>query len=358
MNFLRALTASLLSFICSLAVIAFVILTTLQTTILDRNEAKTWIQNSGVYQTALTTAIDSDPVVQQQIENTPIPPETLKTALNKTLPTSYVQSSGEKVIENTYDWLDGQTATISFEIDATSKRDYFVANLTELLEPQIAALPRCGSIAEFNASNPTCVPPGYTAKQLASSLATDAANTTSIFRQPLTSDNLTEAQQDSQMDLGATTKAQKLPGIVSAIRTWIWLLPAIAILSGGLMVLLSRHKLVAAKHLAGKLTVSLVLAVILGIAGAMLGPSLQISDYIGNNSVLKDIFEPILHQALPAIGVRLAWISGISALVTGGLWITLRIIKKHSERAALLRPPTPSSDTSPPSPPKQINTSS
>src|SRR6266496_1990148 len=175
MNFLRALAASLLSLICSIAVGFFVILATLQTTVLDRNETKAWLRDSGVYQTALTNVIDNNPTITQQLEDNPIPQDTLKAALNQTFPSNYVQAGTEKIIDSTYDWLDGSTPEITFEINTTDKKEAFVTSLAALLEPQTATLPRCASLAAFDPGNPPCIPPGYTAKQLADSLATDAA---------------------------------------------------------------------------------------------------------------------------------------------------------------------------------------
>lgn len=355
MNFLRALIASLLSLICSIAVGAFVILATMQTTILDRNEAKAWISNSGIYQTALTNAIDNDQAVTQQVENAAIPLDTLKAALNQTFPPRYVQARTEKVINSTYDWLDGNARSISFEINTTDKKEAFIANLSDLLEPQVTALPQCASLAAFDPGNPPCIPSGYTPSQLADSLATDAANSISVFNRPLTNENIAEAEQNSQSNVTPVNDStiQKLPQFVSMLHAWGWILPFIAVLSGSLMVLLSQHRLIAAKRLTGKLTFSLLVTLILGIAMATFGTSAQISDYLGDSPVLKNVLEPILHQALPAIGSRLAWISGVSALITGTLWITLRIIKKRREHAALLSAPTPQTDTPPISLPGQ-----
>ncbi len=177
MNFWRAVLASLLSLVCTLAVSFFVTLATLQSTVLNRQEVKGWLVKSDIYKTALADLAtasakqDGDGAASSLISD-----DTAKTILDKTFSPQYVQQSTEKVIDSAYDWLDGKQPTIAFNINTTIQKDSFIANATSVLDQQLASLPKCKTAAEFNPDNPTCLPPGTSAQQLAQSLATDAAN--------------------------------------------------------------------------------------------------------------------------------------------------------------------------------------
>jgi hypothetical protein len=346
MNFLRAIIASLLSLICTLAVSTFVTLQTLNTTVLDRGEVKTWLDKSGMYNNLLTTTLDNNAAAQQELSSgssSIVSADDLKKALGQTFNASYVKQATEKAIDSTYNWLDGNASTISFEINTTDKKADFTNNLSAILEPQLAQLPRCASVAQFQSNNPPCLPAGTTPKQAADELATDAANQANIFQQPVTSQTVAESSpKQSSSSLTDNSTAQQARRIVSDLKNWLLWLPIIAVVSGALMVLLSQHRLKAAKHLAGRLTVGLVITCLAGLLIANVGSTLSLTGtataQTNDQVTLKNIVEPVIHQAAPAIGNRLALVSGLLALVTFTLWIILRVIKKRRERADLLKP--------------------
>lgn len=344
MNFLRALLASLLSLACTLAVSGFVTLQTVNATLLDRAEVKSWLADSGVYNNLLDTVLASDSTVKGQIEatGTSISPETVKLALVQTFDPTFVRQSSEKVLDGTYNWLDSKASTIQFEINTTQHKETFVQKLSALLEPQLAAMPRCASLAQFNASNPTCLPPGTSAQQAASAMAIDASNRVSFFNQPINTQNVSDVTKiQSQSAQTPANPSQRLPELIQTMRMWLFWLPLIAIVSGVLMVLLSRLHFKAAKHLAGRLTFGLAVTFVLGLIVANVGKTLRISEYYtaaGSSAVTTNIAEPVLHQAAPAMGNYLAMVSGIAGGITFVLWIVLLIIHKRREKAELLKP--------------------
>jgi len=345
MYFLRALLASLLGLVCTLAVSAYVTLQTLNTTVLDRTEVKSWLDKSGVYNNLLNTTLANNQAAQNELNtgSSIVSSDSLKTGLNQTFTPSYVKQAAEKAIDGTYDWLTGSTSTISFEINTPAQKDAFISNLSAALEPQLAQLPRCTSTAQFNASDPTCLPPGTTAKEAANELATDVANQNSVFRQPITAATAAQSTANSgtpsNTSLTSNPTAQRAQSLVSSLGQWLLWLPIIVIVSGCLMVLLSRYKLRAAKHLAARLTVGLALTCAIGLLIATIGRTFSLKDFTSANStIMSQVVEPVVHQAAPAIGARLALVSGIIGAVTLIAWIVLLIIKRKFERNALLKP--------------------
>ena len=360
MNVLRAILASLMSLICTLAVSGYVILQTVETTLLDKQQVKTWFQSSNIYGDLFPALVNADQTVEQQTANASsslITKETIQAALNKTFDTAYVQAQTEKVIDSTYSWLNGTGNAITFSINTTEKKQSFIENLAAELEPKLAALPQCANYNQFDSTNPTCLPPGATAKTAAQSLATDAANSTTFFNQPITNQTVDEANKQSGTSTAespltsSNTAANNLPALLKNIQAWGAWLPLLAIVSGGLCIVLSRNRFKASKHLTGRLTVGLALTAALGLVIASLGAAFEAN---AASTIVATIVVPVVHQAAPAIGNRLAFISGSLALATCAIWLTLTIIKKRREKAQLLRPPaveTP--QQKPPAPPTQ-----
>lgn len=364
MNFLRAILASLMSLVCTVAVSAYVTFQTLEATVLNKQEVKTWVQDSKAYDTLFPTLVSADQTIDEQTSSassTLVSKETIQTALNQTFTPSYVQTESEKIIDSTYGWLHGSSNAISFDINTTSKKEPFVKNLAALIQPQLATLPQCASYSQFDSSNPTCLPPGTTAAQAATALATDAANSSAFFREPITEETVQKANEqsdassaESPVTSANTSNSHSLPQTIQTIESWAVWLPLAALVSGGLCVVLSRHRFKAVKHLAGRLTVGLALTAAVGLVIASVGKTFEMSS---SSAVTTNIVEPIIQQAAPAIGNRLALVSGSLAALTFALWLTLTIIKKRREKAQLLKTPIvelPPQQPTPPSVPPSM----
>ncbi len=345
MNVLRAIVASLLSLVCTLSASAFITLATLQTTLLNRQEVKGWLQTSGVYGNAVSTAFATNPIIQDQATNIAavIPQDSLKSALNQTITPNFVQQQSEKLIDSTYDWLEGKQPFISLNVTTTQLKDTFVQNTAAAIEPQLAQLPVCSSAAQFSANDPTCIPRGTSAQQLAQSLATDAGNQLSLFQQPLTNDSLAKAnsetgQNDNDSPLTSPhSSAQPLQQVTANLKQWLLWLSIIAIVSGALSIVLSRDRLKAGKYLARRLTFGLLITFLVGLIVANVGKNIKLSSFVsGNNTVLANIIDPIVHQAAPAIGNRLALISSIAGGITLVLWIMFQTLWENKERTKLV----------------------
>lgn len=272
-----------------------------------------------------------------------IPQQTISTSLNETFTPAYVQASTESILDSTYDWLDGKQPNVTFDINTTAQKEAFTGNLAALLEPQIAALPQCKSLSEFNAAQPTCTPPGTNATDLAKLVATDATNQASIFTQPITDASVAQAATDNQAASpipSSNTATQQLPSITANLRLWLVLLPIIAVASGAGTILLAHHhkRLKAAKNLAGRMAAGLTITAVIGIIVAIFGPNIAIGSLVSGNNVISQIVDPVLRVALPDIGSRLAWVSGLLAALAFAAWLTIRIIKKRRDIAELRKP--------------------
>ena len=332
MNIVRALLASLLSLVCTLAVSAFVTIQTVQTTVLDRTVVKTWFFDSGVYNSLFPTLVNANLTTQQDSGgNSPANMKIITEALDQTFSPSYVQQQTEGIIDSTYDWLDGNATDIVFSINLTSKADEFTGNYRVLLEEKLADLPSCDNSVSLSAEDPTCVPAKKTPAQAAKDIADDVSNDTAFFEKPITNETLFPESAQSNPDV-----TNQLPMIVAALRMLAGWLLGIAVVAGGLSILLSRRRLKESQRLAGRLTVGLFVTSAVGLVLAQLGGSFSFENYV-NNALAANIVEPLLRQALPAIGARLALISGIAGVVTLIAWFTLRFFRRRRDQQRIIK---------------------
>lgn len=350
MYFLRAIIATLLSLACTLAVSAFVTLQTINTTVLDRSEVKSWLAQSGTYDKLLSTLSVNLTENEQQstLQNAEVFKKAFKDALVQTVPADFVKQSSERVIDSTYNWLDAKQPAIQFEIDATGYKEAFSQNLSAALEPRLAAMPVCRSLAQFDSTDPTCLPPGATAKQAADAIAIDMTNQAGIFNQPLSTEYITQLLQGSDMSLSGNS-SQQLPHYITLMRQLVLWLPLIALACGALAVLLAQHRLKTAKQLAGHLTLGLAITSALGLLAAYVGQGLRFNNYADDTSaaIATNIVEPIARQVIPAVGFRLALVSGICGGITFVLWIVLHALYRRRQRAQLHQTASAPTDTTP-----------
>ena len=151
MNILRNFLIGLMRFTCITALSGFIYLLTLQTTVMDRMVVKNWLNESGIYDGKLLTALlqTGDTQTTQPEAAAAITPSTdaIKTSLNATFTPEFTKTHIEQIIDSTYDWAEGKSPTLSFSVPIDEKRETFVQSLSRALEPQIAALPVCQSVA-------------------------------------------------------------------------------------------------------------------------------------------------------------------------------------------------------------------
>lgn len=85
-------------------------------------------------------------------------------SISKTLTDARIQGYIESGIDNTYSWLNGETANPEIKIDVTSIKADFANNMTQNIEARLATLPACSRNTVPTTSDITaieCIPRGY-----------------------------------------------------------------------------------------------------------------------------------------------------------------------------------------------------
>src|SRR5690349_5829542 len=97
MNIFKGMSRWLCAFLMSAALSAWILVATLQVTILNRDVVKSWLATSGVYNQALGNLVQVS--TNNSGTDTLITGTVLQNTLNKTFPASYIQQNTNKVID-------------------------------------------------------------------------------------------------------------------------------------------------------------------------------------------------------------------------------------------------------------------
>lgn len=297
----RAFVIGILTAVCVSAVSGFIVFSTIQNTILDREVTKGWLRESGVYKNLTDSVVQSGATGQASaLASTPA----IKTAVEKTFTPAYAQQTTEKTLDGFYDWAEGDTPNLDIDLSLSDKQPELTANLATELSGQLATLPACASAAEFNAQAPTCVPAGLDTNQAAQHIAAQAVGGAEAS---------TTAQDNPAVPVVAAVRG--VPSMMDTVRLWVKLTPTIAIVSAVLIFAIAAARLRALLALSARLLIGTGLTLALGLLLAYFGQAVSL-DYISNNqqAVVRQILEPVIQIAVPDIGRELAIISGSVAL--------------------------------------------
>jgi hypothetical protein len=332
MSFMRGMGRWLLAILMGLAFGVWVAVATLQMTVLNREVAKGWLQDSGLY----ANLIDTIPF---QVDNgdtggrkTFITTEDIQGALKKTFPPSYIQTHAETIIDSAYDWMAAKSDKVSFSIPINDKMTDFATNLAAQIQPRLATMPACSSVMSSNDGQPTCIPRGLSIAQFAAQLSditkTDGDN---FLSKPITQDSFGNTE----------THLGWLPKVVSQLGWVSWVLPILGVLCGAGYVLLSDSKLRGLRVVGRRVFFQGWIAAAFGGAVWYFGSRLSIASLVSGAdgssesavtlAAVTQLIDPILHVILPVFGQTMLLLSGGLAIVGGVVWLTAIMLLRRDK---------------------------
>jgi len=305
MVFMRTFFRGLILFVILISVALWAVAATLQTTLLNRSAMKMWVQESGAYENVIDT------IEIRQIDATGIvTSEMLRLAIGKVITPDFIQNKTEVVIDAVYDWLQGDAPQIVYEIPIQERRVDFITHLGKLLEQKLQQLPACSGSVSLSQQ---CIPRAYTLETYAASIAKQTAEDSDLFEKPITSEN-TEL-------LGAL---KQLPAIASMNQMAVWVLPIVIALGAVGYVALSQKWRIGIANLGKRFVFSSASLVVIGAIAWIFGGSLDLGArlFAGSDAaLLAVVVEPILQQAIAAIGMWLTIFAGCFVLLGTVLWV-------------------------------------
>lgn len=335
MKIFRIVLNGFAAFICVTSIVGLVYLFTLQATVMDRDAVKGWLSDSKIYEgnliaSLIQPAATTEPVPTQMTLGTS--PEMMKTALNATFTPDFIREQVEGVIDNTYDWVEGKNPELTFSIPIDQQRDTFIQQLSKTLEPQIAALPICGSVQAD-----VCRPASLTVEQLASQMTTQSIDESGMFAAPLTPASFPQDTQQPTSPLLA-----QLPALREIVDLLFIILPIIIILSVVTIIFATQpdRRLTAAVHLSRRIVFSMLFTL---IPAAIVMFLLKDNDF-GLSQMfaaqIGDLIVPLIKIVIVDIAYNLVLFSGITAMISAAAWITLAVWQKKIKETRAFKNPS------------------
>lgn len=324
MKFFRTVLNALAVFICATSIVGLVYLFTLQATIMDRTVVKGWLTDSKIYEGNLIASLiqpaDTPSVPNESVVNTT--PTMMKTALNATFTPDFIRVQVEEVIDNAYDWAEGKKPTFTFSIPIDQKRETFIQQLSKTLEPQVAALPVCGTIQGV-----TCRPASLSVEQLTAQMTAQSIDESGMFATPITP--ATFSQQTPQPNSPSLTQ---LPALRQIIDLLFILLPIVIILSAAAAIFAAspNQRLVAAIRLSRRVFFGMLFTLV---------PALIIMLILNDNDFglskmfaaqIGDLIVPLIKIVIIDVASHLALFSGIVTVISGTAWIALHFWRQKN----------------------------
>ena len=211
--------------------------------------------DSGVYNSVVTNALAQLKPINTSVGTIDAGSPLVQMAANQVITPQYVQQQGNAAIDNIYQWLNGQIAQPTFNIDLNAQNDQFAKNAANSLRHDLAGLPACKSLSQiqsFTVISAVCLPPGVTAEAVASQVQRDLSNSNFLSEANISAANLKDQNGQSVFN---NPSVQKLPSKYRLAKKTPWIFAGLTILCGLGVVFLSRTWQAGLRHVGINLVV-------------------------------------------------------------------------------------------------------
>lgn len=244
MNGLKTFGRASSSLIFKVTIVLFAVFLPIILVFGNSNTLKTTLEQSGIYSSAVDTALDSATKNATQENGLPFEQPEVKAAINQAVPPKQIQAWSEQVIDGTYIWLNSDATNPAITLDFASTKQNLAAALGDYAVNRAKTLPTCtnAQLRALQASGGTvdafkgaCIPQGFDVASLRSNVEREVlGNSDFLGEASFTTADLPKNEQ------GKTPFEQA--AIARTIYMWAKITPyiwaGIAILAAGLVILL------------------------------------------------------------------------------------------------------------------------
>jgi hypothetical protein len=212
------------------------------------------LKESRVYDQFVSTVIDNskDKATNENNKKLLSDPD-IKAAAEKSFSPALLQSSTENVINGIFAWMQGKTTEPEFRIDLTNAKAELSTNVAAYAEKRANGLPQC-TLQQLRQMDPNidfleipCVPPGVNVHTLAQEYSQKFLADSDFLSDPVIT-NETIAKNNDGKSLSDSLSG--VPKAYSTVDTLKWILLALTIGLGALLVFARRDRRAGVKHLA------------------------------------------------------------------------------------------------------------
>lgn len=220
MNYLRKITVGIACGLLPLILFGFGLSFSLYQTIGKPDSIKTALSDSGVYVTASSGFVDTlqkDAGKEQATEGVELPVEQagIKKAVAEAFPPASLKTHVDGLIENTYRWMQGETANLDLKLDLAENQTNLLANLRHQAKERAGGLPQCEKppTEERDIFSATCLPAGVTPDAAADKVVTELRSGEFFKQQSI--------DISSVKDETGQTLETRLKDVPSFYETWV-----------------------------------------------------------------------------------------------------------------------------------------
>jgi hypothetical protein len=277
----------------------------------------------------------ADSIVDQAVKDAdkqtdiPLDNKKVQSAARAAVTPKLIQENGEKIIDGTYSWLEGDTPTPEFRLDTQEIKDQVATNVSKAGEARVKKLPACTYAQlqriDINSVDPfalECRPPGLDLTALRKQYQKEIAASDAFLEESA----LTAEDVENDQGQNVFEQAERVPQAFQLGQKLPWIFGILAVLSGIGLVFLNTTKAQGLKSAGLTLLIaSALLFVSLFVVSFLLN---QAKPDIGAETVVQDAVLAVLKTLSSALN-RVLLIFAITYAVLGsGSLIGSRFLKK------------------------------
>lgn len=279
---------------------------------------KKTLNDSGVYDSVLTGLLNQAKKNTTSSGEVSLTDPIVQKAANASFTPEVLRQNTEKILDSTYKWLNGESATPDFKIDLSGSKTSFAANVANSVQDRLATLPVCTTNVtkdNFDALSTNCLPKGMTAAGAANEVKSNLLSGQGFLENPVITSNDLKAS-------GSTTSVfnnqlKKAPQYFSWVKKLPYILMGLTLLTGALIVLLSATRSKGWR----KIGITMLVVGILMLAFAW-GANYLVTKKVlpkinlDNNAVLQEKIQTLAKDLTQQID-KTYWMFGIAYSVIG-----------------------------------------
>lgn len=163
-------------------------------TVGNSNNIKKILSNSGIYNSIVSSTLNQSKQITGGGSDVPLSDPAVQAAAEAVVTPQFLRQTTETVINSTYEWLDGATPVPDFQIDLTSLKAAFAAQVAKAVTARASSLPACAADSgqqPFNVFGATCLPKGVSPASVAGEVQKSIVNGQGFLNTPtVTADSI------------------------------------------------------------------------------------------------------------------------------------------------------------------------
>lgn len=250
MNVLRQLIVRIVTPLLSMSIIASVSLLSLNLNFSQPDNLKQWLRQSRIFDSIVPTIVAQSKQTGPNEDPNLARPE-VQAALEKAVTPEFLETSSNKIIDGTYNWLQGKTDKPNYDIDLSPVKAAFASSIGDQARNRLASLPACSLSQPPTSDDPfttNCRPPAAATESQIQKMVDELTVSNDFLGQNhITADtkslnNSVDQTTSAMPQIAWYQQLSKLPALYSWAQKGPWLLGLLAVLLAMIIVFASRTK--------------------------------------------------------------------------------------------------------------------